>query len=106
MKLIIFTVLLLCSDLLFSQSNFESVDRKLVQQAISDTSAATSYSKLMQRFNDFDTSLTNNDYRLIYYGFVFQKEYNGYAGLNKKDVFAALQKKDYKQAVQICDEIL
>ncbi len=63
------------------------------------------YPKLLTRFNEFDETLTIEEYALIYYGFTFQDEY-----LNKqpdeKAIKELLKKEDYKQLVIECKEIL
>jgi len=63
------------------------------------------YPKLLTRFNEFDETLTLEEYALIYYGFTFQNEY-----LNKqpdeKAIKELLKKEDYKQLVIECKKIL
>lgn len=36
----------------------------------------SSYEKLMQRYTNFDTTLTMSDYHLLYYGYTLQPDYN------------------------------
>ena len=48
---------------------------KSVQRAISKEGYATYYPKLLTRFLNSDKTLTLKEKRLLYYGFVFQKEF-------------------------------
>jgi hypothetical protein len=59
----------LCS---FGQkSSFTPVDRSKVQKTIEEPQAFTYYPKLLARFNAFDSTLTKEEFRFLYYGYVF-----------------------------------
>jgi len=90
----------------FSQNAFEAVDRSAVEKAITDSTAATYYPKLLERFKSDDSTLTNEEFRFLYYGFVFQKEYSGYPELKQREINEALKKKNYDLAVRLCDSVL
>ncbi len=50
--------------------NFDDIKLK-----ISNQESNFYYPKLLKRFNEFDNSLTTEEYSLIYYGFTFQNDY-------------------------------
>jgi len=89
-----------------AQNNFRPVNRDSVKLAISDSSKDTYYPKLMERYNRFDTTLTVEDYRLIYYGYVFQDEYFAYANDKKREIGELVNKRKYDKASEVCDEAL
>jgi len=51
------------------------IDYDKIKQTIENKESQYFYQKLLQRFNDFDESLTLEEYALIYYGFSFQDNY-------------------------------
>ena len=51
------------------------IDYSEIKAKVEDKNSSTYYPKLLQRFNDFDSTLTTEDYALIYYGFSFQDAY-------------------------------
>jgi hypothetical protein len=106
MKKFIFILLIFWSTSVFSQNPFVTVDRASIEKAVTDTNAPTYYPKLLQRFNAFDTTLTAMDYRLLYYGFAFQKEYNGYLDHKAKEINKAFMEKNYDEAIKLCDNVL
>ncbi|MGV8947580.1 MAG: DUF4919 domain-containing protein [Lutibacter sp.] len=50
----------------------------LINREIQDSSSNFYYPKLMSRLLAFDTTLSKGDYRHLYYGYIFQKEYQPY----------------------------
>ena len=78
----------------------------LIKKQVADHSQSTFYPTLLKRFNAFDTTLTRDDYRLLYYGFVFQKNYNGNMSHHKTDIDRLISAKKYKEAIALCDSIL
>ena len=67
-----FLALLLLLDVsAFAQGSYTLVDREQVKKE----ATSKNYRKLIQRFEAFDSTLTPDDYRLIYYGAVFQKNF-------------------------------
>ena len=89
-----------------AQIDYTPVNRDSVKMLITDASRECYYPKLLQRFNQFDSTLTLEDYRLLYYGFVFQKEYVGYPDQKQKEINEFINSKKYKEAVKTCDLIL
>lgn len=90
----------------FSQQQFSTVDRATVQMQVTNEHSEAYYPKLLQRFNAFDTTLSNAEYRLLYYGFVFQSEYQGYNDMKEKEIREFINDKKYKRAIALCDSVL
>jgi hypothetical protein len=49
-----------------------------IRQQVSDSSSARFYPHLLERLLSFDTTLTKKDYQALYYGSVFQPDYQPY----------------------------
>jgi hypothetical protein len=88
------------------KAHFSPVDREKVRKAVTDSLAPTYYPKLMDRFNAFDTSLTLVEYRLLYYGYVFQDGYSAFPIEKKKEIQEAINDKDFEKAEDISDTVL
>ncbi len=106
MKLILLFVTLLLSNPSYSQSDFNTVDRKLIEKLVTDSSLQTFYPKLLSRLTSYDTTLVLEEYRLIYYGFVFQDNYSPYSDDKSKEINAAFEKQDFDEVVKICDKVV
>jgi len=89
-----------------AQEGFRPVDRDQVKKAVSDGQAATGYKQLLSRFEAFDATLTQEDFRLLYYGFVFQGGFSAYPEEHKKEINQALNDNDLNKAIGFCDEVL
>lgn len=87
----------------FSQ-NYPSFDQ--LEETISDSSSSTFYPKLIKRFQNFDTTLTSNDYVLIYYGYGFQKGYSGYRDDPTTKYFSLLNENKFEEVLALCDSTL
>ncbi|MDO5571176.1 MAG: DUF4919 domain-containing protein [Bacteroidales bacterium] len=70
-------LLCLCAGA-FSQSEVETPNYDEIKMSTFDKNSPLYYPKLMNRFMECDTTLTLEDYRSLYYGFVFQEDYNPY----------------------------
>jgi hypothetical protein len=84
---------------------FVKPDREAIEKAITDSTADTYYPKLLKRYNDFDSTLTVEEYRLLYYGFVFQPGYSGYDNHNKKEIQEELSAGMNSAASRLCDSV-
>ena len=106
MKFLLTICLFILAGAAMAQNDFKPVNRDSVKLAISDSTKDTYYPKLFDRYNRFDTTLTLDEYRLIYYGFVFQDAYYAYASDKKREVAELLGKRSYDKASEVCDEAL
>lgn len=75
MRKMIWVVGFLLSYGIGSAQTREKPDMAAIQKTISDKSSPSYYPKLMKRFKKLDTSLTHEQYRLLYYGYTLQPEY-------------------------------
>lgn len=73
-KLLILAFILSMSILLKAQEGLK-IDYSEIKAKVEDKNSSTYYPILLQRFNDFDSTLTIDEYALIYYGFSFQDAY-------------------------------
>jgi hypothetical protein len=65
------------------------------------------YNNLLTRFVDADTTLTEKELAIVYYGAVFQKNYDPYGEHKKaKEFYKFYNEKDYKKALPIGEKIL
>jgi len=70
-----------------------------------DSNSVTFYPKLANRFVNNDTTLTQNDYLLLYYGFAYQKAYSPLS--SNTDTLNKLHKiNENSKIVVFCDSIL
>lgn len=106
MKFICLILFACCSLTTFSQSGYNKVDRVAIKKTVTDSGSAGYYPVLLKRYNAFDKTLLLEDYRLLYYGFVFQPAYNALGEISGKEIREAMDKKNYKKASQLCDELL
>jgi hypothetical protein len=77
-----------------------------VKSAVTDPGKDTYYPKLLQRFNQFDTTLTLEDYRLIYYGHAFDTSYYPYINDGGMEITQLVKKRKYDKALEECDKVL
>ncbi|WP_400262950.1 DUF4919 domain-containing protein [Sphingobacterium sp. SG20118] len=75
MKKITFLIFLLSLISFLKAQEALKIDYSEIKVKIQDKNSSSYYPKLLQRFNDFDNTLTTEDYALIYYGFSFQDDY-------------------------------
>ncbi len=106
MKLLLFLLGSFFAIQICAQTEFEPVDRKKVEALIADSSARTHYPKLISRLKSYDTTLTLDEYRLIYYGYVFQPGYSPYSDDKSKEIRSAMDESKYDEAIKFCDEVI
>jgi len=68
--LLIFQCISKAQDIKFIKPNYEEI-----KQEIKDTRYVYYYPKLMKKFDSADFTTTLEENRYLYYGFVFQKDY-------------------------------
>jgi len=100
-------LIVLLSTTTLAQSDFKrvKVDMDSVKKQVSSEKSEYYYPKLLKRYSECDPNLTNYEYRLIYYGFVFQDDYIK----NKpyEDEMLKLAKnKEYEKVITECRKIL
>jgi len=77
MKLLLaFIFLILLSSSIFSQDLFfKTPDYEMIRSDIQDSTGRYFYPQLLKRYLSYDTTLTIDDYRHLYYGYIFQESY-------------------------------
>ncbi len=71
-------VCLLSFTLYSQEASFLPPDYESIKKEINDKLSPLYYPVLFERFQSLDTTLTAEEYRHLYYGYVFQKAYNPY----------------------------
>jgi tetratricopeptide (TPR) repeat protein len=105
MKHYILTIITLClCGSLFGQDEL-NIDFDKIKAEVTNQESVNFYPRLLMRFNDCDSTLTLQDYSLIYYGFSFQDDYM--KNRPKEDKLDELLKSnDYENVVSECRKIL
>jgi len=111
-NLILFFLCLLALPLFPQNANYVKPVYDTVKDAIQDKSSSYYYPRLFKRFQSLDTTLNQQEYRYLYYGFVFQKNYKPYdTPPQNQQVSNLLQlknpkKKDYKKIIKLTAQSL
>ncbi|RZJ27806.1 MAG: DUF4919 domain-containing protein [Flavobacterium sp.] len=102
---------LVITSVISAQTDFTKPDYDKIQKAIKDKKSDNYFPVLMERFSKRDTTMTDENYRNLYFGFMFQKKYNPYSHSDKAEElrnYADLEKLDkagLKKALDLIDEI-
>jgi hypothetical protein len=92
------------TSFVFCQNELE-INFEEIKSTIEDSKSDFYYPTLLKRFNKFDSTLTNKEYGMIYYGFSFQDDY-----LKNKPGYSTLDSlykgDDYKAIIKECNKIL
>lgn len=80
LKYLLIPWMILCTVTASGQRNkFNIPDYKKINKIISKTDSPASYIKLMDRYRIHDTTLTTEEYHLLYFGYCLQPQYAPYA---------------------------
>jgi hypothetical protein len=93
-KLLLIFSSLICCYALAQKPKIEKPDYKRIFSATTDKDSKSFYPVLLDRYNKFDTSLTNEEFRLLYFGFLFQAEYSPYPNSVYNDSLGKVFKKE------------
>lgn len=91
-----------CQDREFKEPDYDSIKKE-----IQDKTSAFYYPKLMSRLKAFDTTLSMEDYRHLYYGYIFQDEYQPYWRSADEEKLMKLydsgraEESDYNEIIQL-----
>ncbi|REC52720.1 DUF4919 domain-containing protein [Chryseobacterium piscium] len=99
-KYILFLSLLFVSGFIYSQTKeYEVPNYKVIQKNIENKDSEFYYPKLMDKLKTNDTLITNDQYKHLYFGYTFQKDYHPYkTSENEKKLNSYFQKKDLKKS--------
>jgi len=110
--LFILSLLSVCSQLCFAQQ-YEAPNYAQIRKQISNTKTSQYYPKLMERYEACDTLLSNEDYRLLYYGYVlredfvpYQEKSQAFFNIRQKVTRSNAGKEILQEAIRLSDEIL
>jgi len=100
-------LIVLLSTTTLAQSDFKrvKVDMDSVEKQVTSEKSDYYYPKLLKRYSEFDPNLTNYEYRLIYYGFVFQDDYIKNKPYEDK-ILKLTKKREYEKVIPECRKIL
>lgn len=100
LKPFLFFSLIFISTFSFSQQKeYEAPNYKVIQKNIENKDSEFYYPKLMDKLKANDTLITNDQYRHLYFGYTFQKEYHPYKiSENEKKLIPYFQSKDLKKS--------
>ncbi|VXC15870.1 MULTISPECIES: DUF4919 domain-containing protein [Chryseobacterium] len=96
----LFFSLIFISNFSFSQQKeYEAPNYKVIQKNIENKDSEFYYPKLIDKLKANDTLITNDQYKHLYFGYTFQKEYHPYKiSENEKKLSPYFQKKDLKKS--------
>lgn len=77
-KIVLLTILLTSTHFFAQDNSFSIPDYKSIEKEIKDKKSAFFYPKLMERLTKNDTLLTPDEFRYLYFGYVFQPKYNAF----------------------------
>lgn len=99
-KHFLFFSLIFISNFSFSQQKeYEAPDYKTIQKNIENKDSEFYYPKLLDKLKANDTLITNDQYRHLYFGYTFLKEYHPYKiSENDKKLIPYFQSKDLKKS--------
>lgn len=104
---ITFISLITLLTLNLSAQKIGTVDFDEIKLLTQDSLSETYYPKLIERFMNFDSTLTENDYKLLYYGNIFTESYNPYGTSNTEGEFLELyNKQEYTKALPLGMKVL
>jgi len=96
---------------LWCQGQFNRPDYKAIEKAIKDPKSPFYYPNLLERYYDGDTTLNLAECHHLYYGYVFQKDYNPYdmSDLELKKylrTLPSLSDNDCREVIKMAEEVL
>ena len=100
-----FTAFLLSLNSHAQLSTFTVVDYDVIKEAVSDPKSPTHYPKLMKRYLNSDVSLTADEFRLLYYGHIYQDNYEPYSAAMEHNALSVYLQKEEITPVD-CDMII
>jgi hypothetical protein len=89
------------------QLTYQKPDYDLIKKEIQDSSSIFYYPKLISRLAQFDTTLNIEDYRHLYYGYLFQNEYKPYWNSPDEEKLVKfyrsekIEEKDYDEIIKL-----
>jgi hypothetical protein len=110
-KFILLTAILIAtfSKIYAQEISFKAPDYELIKKNIQDKKSNYYYPKLLERMIANDTLLTNEDYRHLYFGYVFNPKYDAYFRSPDEDKLSKylssekIDEKDYDEIIKLAE---
>lgn len=97
--LILFFLSMAFCNINAQDNSFQEPDYESIKSEVEDSSSEFYYPGLLARYTSFDTTLTQVDYRHLYYGYLYHEDYEPYWRSKQGD-----ELKKYYQSPQINEE--
>ena len=105
-KKLVVLLLVAMSQSLFGQK-ISNIDFDEIKLAIQDSSSLYFYPSLIERFHWFDATLSSEDYKYIYYGNIYNDNYNPYGESDNEKKFNKIFKEGkYDEAIPYGEEVI
>jgi len=91
----------------FKKPNYSEIKKKIVQK-----SSNLYYQELFKKYNQADSTLSLEEKRVLYYGFIYNSKYSPYSSREFTDKISAILKKDeitveeYKNIITYADALI
>src|SRR6185295_3639357 len=90
-----------------SGQKISNVDFDDVKSKTQDSSSSQYYPLLLERFRNLDSTLTESDYKLIYYGNTLDSAYKPYwKSDNEKEFMKLYNQEKYQEAIPVGKKVL
>ncbi len=90
----------------FSQ-DFLEINMEDIKEKTTDDLSYLYYPILLERFSEFDETLSQEDFKYLYYGYFYTDMYSPYGGHEKEDLFFEhYYDKEYDEAIIVGQEII
>ena len=97
---------LILSNKISGQTEYSRVDLKEIKKNVKSKKKTTYYPLLFDRYKNNDSTLTIDDYKHLYYGTYFQKNFSWWADHRRNEIFRLIEKDDLTRASSYCDSML
>lgn len=108
-----YLIIMLFIQMAFCQEvSFKAPDYKEIKKEIENKSSAYYYPKLMERFTANDALITKEEYRYLYYGYVFNPKYSSFFRSPDEEKISkfyrseTIDPKDYDEIIRLSEHTL
>ncbi len=106
MKKIILITFTLISSFSYSQDwNFEKPNYKKIKKHIKNKKSPLFYESLMNRFKNADSTMTLEEKRHLYYGYIFDENYSPYASSEYNDSLRTVLQKEKLDSLDLINVV-
>ena len=87
-------------------AQLQPVDMAALKGTLMTADGKSKYKSTTDRYISFDSTLSGDDYRFLYFGFVYQEDYSPFPEDKKREIVAALKENNFRGAANMCDTVL